>query len=128
MLCSHGSRPLARIRVIVGDRVRSLRKKVGLTQAQLAERARLSEEAIGGIERGRFSPTVETLQKISGVLGVDLYELFLPERKKQGSTFEERLMRIIGSLRSRTPEELELAEDLLTTIFTHLGKRSRRGA
>lgn len=44
-----------------GELLRDARKRHGLTQRQLAIRARTSQAAISRIERGLVSPTVETL-------------------------------------------------------------------
>jgi transcriptional regulator with XRE-family HTH domain len=47
-----------------------------LTQEGLAERAGLSYKFLGEVERGAGNPTLETLQRISDALGVEIVELF----------------------------------------------------
>ncbi len=59
-----------------GERIRALRKRNGLTQDELAERADLSVNAVGQIERGKFAPSLITLEGLSKALGVSLCELF----------------------------------------------------
>jgi len=55
----------------IAERVRWLRKKRGLTQAEVDKIAGLSFGHTGAIERGRRkSPNVETLRKIAKSLGV----------------------------------------------------------
>lgn len=55
-----------------GARLRRLRETAGLTQEGLAERAGLSVQAIGALERGdRRRPHPHTLQAIAGALGLD---------------------------------------------------------
>ena len=56
----------------VGERVRQLRHSSGLTQAALAERARLTTQAVSRVERGARTPTLETLEKLAAALGVRL--------------------------------------------------------
>ncbi|MEQ8603755.1 MAG: helix-turn-helix domain-containing protein [Marivibrio sp.] len=58
----------------VGRRVQEQRKALGLTQAQLAERAGLKQSAVSGIERGsgRHGPTAAVLCRIADALGVPL--------------------------------------------------------
>jgi transcriptional regulator with XRE-family HTH domain len=51
--------------VTAGELLRDARKRHGLTQRQLAIRARTSQAAISRIERGIVSPSVDTL---SGLL------------------------------------------------------------
>lgn len=94
-----------------------------MTQSQLAERAGLSEETIGGIERLKYSPNLETLEKIASVFHLRLHELLRLEERKSASPFEEKLAKITGSLRTRSLEDLELAEDLLERIFERLDRK-----
>jgi transcriptional regulator with XRE-family HTH domain len=53
---------------ILGETIRSERLKAGLTQEELAERADLSLNYIGNIERAEYQITVETLAKIAKAL------------------------------------------------------------
>jgi len=52
--------------------VREARRRAGLTQRELAQRARTSQAAIARIERGRQSPSLETLQRILRACRVEL--------------------------------------------------------
>ena len=110
---------MARIRAIAARNIRRYREEAGLTQAELAERAAVSEETIGAIERLKFSPNVETLQKIAAVFNLEAHELLRPSEAREPSQFEERLARITGRLRARSARDLQLAEDLLDRIFRH---------
>lgn len=55
-----------------GELIRSVRLRHGLTQRQLADRARTSQAAISRIERGTVSPTVETLARLLDLMGEKL--------------------------------------------------------
>lgn len=55
-----------------GQLLRVSRQRHGLTQKQLAIRARTSQAAISRIERGHVSPTVETLQKLLAMVNEEL--------------------------------------------------------
>jgi transcriptional regulator with XRE-family HTH domain len=55
-----------------GELLREARRRHGLTQKQLAIRARTSQAAISRIERGRVSPTVETLGKLLAMVNEEL--------------------------------------------------------
>lgn len=50
---------------LVGENIRLLRKKRGLTQEELAERINLQQAYIGGVERGERNISMLTLQKIA---------------------------------------------------------------
>jgi transcriptional regulator with XRE-family HTH domain len=58
--------------VVAGELLAEARRRHGLTQRQLAARARTSQAAISRIERGVVSPTVETLATLLDVLGEEL--------------------------------------------------------
>lgn len=67
----------------VGTRLRSLRKERGLSQRELAESASLSPNAISLIERDEISPSVATLQRLAGALGVKMSYFFENETLAQ---------------------------------------------
>jgi transcriptional regulator with XRE-family HTH domain len=52
--------------------VQEARRRAGLTQRELAERAGTSQAAIARIERGRQVPSLETLEKILHAAGLEL--------------------------------------------------------
>jgi transcriptional regulator with XRE-family HTH domain len=58
--------------VTAGELVREVRRRHGLTQQQLADRARTSQAAISRIERGLVSPSVDTLANLLDLLGEEL--------------------------------------------------------
>jgi transcriptional regulator with XRE-family HTH domain len=60
----------------VGQRLRDLRQRRGLTQRALAQACDLSANAIGLIERGESSPSVSTLHRLALALEVPIAELF----------------------------------------------------
>ncbi|WP_432991519.1 ATP-binding protein [Dactylosporangium sp. CA-233914] len=62
-----------------GERLRGLRERRALTQEELAERAGLSVNAIGSLERGlRRRPYQHTVRALAAALGVDTAELLSP--------------------------------------------------
>jgi len=61
----------------LGKRLRALRGD--LPQAELAELAGLSQQAISGIERGERMPGLDTAFLLAQGLGVDMNELVLTE-------------------------------------------------
>ncbi|MBR0806800.1 helix-turn-helix domain-containing protein [Bradyrhizobium japonicum] len=65
-----------KLRRLVAQNLRRLRRKSGLSQEELADRAGLNRNYIGMIERQENSPTVDALEQISEALGVDPVVLF----------------------------------------------------
>jgi transcriptional regulator with XRE-family HTH domain len=57
-------------RRIVGETIRTYRKRAGLTQEKLAERADLHHNFIGEVERGNMEISLGSLLKIAKALGV----------------------------------------------------------
>jgi DNA-binding XRE family transcriptional regulator len=55
------------------------RKRAGLTQAKLAERAGIAQGFLSEIEAGRKSGDVQTLRKIAELLKISLDDLVVPE-------------------------------------------------
>lgn len=55
-----------------GELLREARRRHGVTQEQLAARARTSQAAISRIERGVVSPSVSTLATLLDLLGEEL--------------------------------------------------------
>lgn len=60
----------------VGEKVKNLRLKMGLTQEELAERSDLTKGFISQLERGNTSPSVDTMAHIVRALGTNLAEFF----------------------------------------------------
>jgi transcriptional regulator with XRE-family HTH domain len=65
-----------KLRRVVAQNLRRLRRKNSLSQEELADRAGLNRNYIGMIEREENSPTVDALEQISEALGVDPVVLF----------------------------------------------------
>ena len=68
---------------MIGQRVKELRTKKGLTVSALARAANVSQEWLYKLENGKFdSPGVKALQALSNVLQVSLLDLI--SEKKRG--------------------------------------------
>ncbi len=63
--------------------VRELRKRVRMTQAELAAASGTSQPAIASYESGRKSPTLRTLARIAGALGLELSVRFVPRLTRE---------------------------------------------
>ena len=54
----------------IGIRIALLRKQMGLTQEELAQRAGLQRTHVSRIEAGKYAVTLETIQAIAEALGM----------------------------------------------------------
>ncbi len=57
---------------LIGSKIALARKKVNISQAQLAERLFISPQAVGKWERGESVPDIITMNRLAEILGVDL--------------------------------------------------------
>ena len=61
------------------EKLRQSRKRVRLSQSQLAERVGVTRQTIGMIEAGRFNPSLALCVAICRALGKTLNDLFWEE-------------------------------------------------
>ena len=99
----------------VGGRLYSARRSLGLTQAEAAERAGISDRAYADMERGTVNMRVETLLRVCEALYLTPDEL-LTEREQPDLSEEE----IMARLRGCTPRQRETALRLLDVYLRSL--------
>jgi len=63
-------------KVLLGQRIRELRKTRGLSQDQLSEKIGIDSKHLSRIELGKSFPYMETLEAIAAALGVEIKDLF----------------------------------------------------
>lgn len=61
--------------MLLGKRIKRMRRKAGLTQERLAEKANVSTIHIGLVETGKRRVSLKTLQKIASAIGVKTKDL-----------------------------------------------------
>lgn len=67
----------------IGDKIKSLRKKMDLTQEELADRSELTKGFISQLERNLNSPSVDTLADVLEALGTNLGDFFSETEEEQ---------------------------------------------
>ena len=60
---------------ILADNIRTARTQAGLSQEKLAEKANLSRNYIGNVERAEYKITVEALARVAKALKLTLHDL-----------------------------------------------------
>ena len=68
------------------NNIRALRKKRGLSQEKLADKADISRQMMNDIEGRRRWLTKKTLVKLANALEVDVHEFFIPSPLESNST------------------------------------------
>lgn len=57
---------------ILGKTIKNRRKELNITQPHLAELAKVSTNTLYKLERGQGNPSLEVLNKLAEVLGLDI--------------------------------------------------------
>jgi transcriptional regulator with XRE-family HTH domain len=65
-----------RIRMVIGDKLRTLREQKSLSQGDIEKRTGLLRCYISRVENGHTVPSVDTLEKMARALEVPMYRLF----------------------------------------------------
>ena len=100
----------------IGNRLLKIRKRMGMTQAEVAESAGLSDRTYADIERGTVNMRTETLLKICEVLHITPDEILTEESSSLTAREEE----ILSKLNACNPKDKETALNLLSVYLKSL--------
>ena len=92
----------------VGNKIATARKKMNLSQADLAKQVSISSQAVGKWERGESMPDISTLNRLAEILGVDL------------NYFSETFKSNVSESQFETTQK-QTAEILTTKVKTNSG-------
>jgi transcriptional regulator with XRE-family HTH domain len=98
---------------LIGRRIQELRKKHGLSQEKVAEKADISPNYLSRIECGKENPTLDMFIKIADALEVEMLEIFDFEHIVSHKELKEAMQSI-----ARTADEstLRLALKVIRAI------------
>jgi len=97
-----------------GEKIKEQRKRLGMSQAELAEKADIHEKQIYRIEMGKNSPSFHTVLKIINVLNMDVRVLDINNINNFNPIKDE----IFALLEDAKDEELILYRNVIKTIKT----------
>jgi len=106
---------MASLRDILANNLKEQRKKCGLSQAKLSERANLSTQYIAMIEVSRKFPTPEVLERIAEALEIEAHELFVVKPSPE-SAMEKLHDTLVGNVERLINEAVTRA---ITDKCTH---------
>ena len=100
----------------IGERMREARQKRGWTQAVLGSKCNMADSAIRRYEADRGNPTIETLERIAGALGVSVSYLLgyetefeiIPGRLKIVQVDDPNAENYAYNIEAADPEALEI--------------------
>ena len=101
---------------VIGNKLYAVRKRMRMTQAEVAEAAGLSNRAYANIERGTVNMHIETILRICDVLHITPDEILTEENQTLVSKMEE----LWQKLNSCSPKDKETALKLLTVYLQSL--------
>lgn len=102
----------------IGNRLYEARKRLGMTQAQAAEAAGISDRTYADVERGTAKMRVDTLLAICSALRTSPDVLLLPDAGQE----EPDASRILAMLEGCTPAERRTALRLVEVYLRSTGR------
>ena len=100
----------------IGNKLFSFRKRMGMTQAEVAETAGLSDRTYADIERGTVNMRIETILHICDALHITPDEILTEKESDQISRQDELWAR----LNSCSPKDKETALRILSVYLQSL--------
>lgn len=96
---------------MIGKNIQRIRKRKGLTLSDCAERANISKSYLSNIERDlNKNPSIQIIEKIAGVLDVDLHTLLGTELYEKNQLLDSEWLDFISELRKLGVEKNQLKE------------------
>lgn len=92
---------------VLGESVRRLRQAKGLSQIELAARAKISLPTLKSIESGKAMPRIDSLQSVASALGEAIFALLRP-------------VRVLKDVRFRAKKKLRTRNEILSEVSNWL--------
>ena len=100
----------------IGNKLLTIRKRMGMTQAEVAEAAGLSDRTYADIERGSVNMRTETILRICSVLHITPDEILTEE----STSLAAKQAELIERLNTCNPKDKETALQLLSVYLKSL--------
>ena len=107
---------------MLGDRIKSLRKEKGLSQAELGQMVGLSYAQIGRYETKGMQPSAEVLNKLADILGVSSDFLLngSAEEKAHNHLKDKVLIQQFREIESMEDEDKNFVKRFLDAFITNI--------
>ncbi len=102
----------------IGNKLLAFRRRMGMTQAEVAEAAGLSDRTYADIERGSVNMRTETVLRICQILHITPDEILT----ENAETVASRQAELWERLNACNPKDKETALQLLTVYLQSLDK------
>jgi len=115
------------LKQLMAFNIKRNRRKLGLSQAKLAEKAEASTQYIAMIELGRKFPSVEMMERLAIALEVDSLELFSPPPFPEG-TLRKLQNAVLADLEKAIAKSVSKAvQDTVSSVIARYAMESKSG-
>lgn len=117
------------LKILVGKRIRAMRKAKGWSQATLAEHAEMVDSYLAGVERGERNISLESLEKIVRALEAEPIDAFRFGDLELGNGLDGKrsaIRLLVAFLEERSLEEIELVRRLTKEVMTTIDVEKRK--
>lgn len=98
---------------LINANIKTLRLEHHLTQEEFAEKIGISIQGLSNIERNRYQPTAETVDKICNAFKITPAQLLLTKNK----TNEDTINNIVTLLSACPPKKLKQIYGIITILL-----------
>ena len=102
------------IKELLGLRIKEIRNKLNMTQAQLAEKVGIDPKHQSCIENGKNFPSADLLNKYSIVFDIDVCELLNIEHNKDREFLQKFL---INKIKTSNDEDLKIIFKIVKSVL-----------
>jgi transcriptional regulator with XRE-family HTH domain len=96
----------------VGNRIKELRKKLGITQSDLAKKIGIQRGSVASYEIGRTKPSHSNLEKISKIFNISL-DFLLKGDEKENCPNSANFISILGNEVNIEPRKYDICTNLI---------------
>jgi predicted DNA-binding mobile mystery protein A len=99
--------------------IKSIRKRLGMTTTQLANRLKVSQPRITAIEKDEANLKLETIEKIADALGCEFTYALVPKTNFEDFCFEQaekKVMQILKQVGHEIPRKKQLTKEDKTEL------------
>ena len=100
----------------IGNRIKTLREKLGLSNSKLATLAGLSQPVMNRLENNERSADIETLEKICSALNITLIDFLKDSDNCEPLILTPELKDLIHGAKGLTPEQLQKLNEFIKTL------------
>lgn len=101
----------------VALRIRTIRKRRGLTQEKLAEKIGRTGDAVSQLERALSLPSFSTLEQLASALDVPVRDFFDIDKGEEAGPHRSKLMAVLLDIcRNMSDRDLQVAVQVLEVI------------